>query len=166
VIGTTRSKKAPLDGLLALEDAASPSLEDRVRALAPGGVAAVFDSRAGATLAQSHRMVRRGGRLVVFGLSSAGSRGLRGKLATLRSLCILAGLRLFPRGRRTVIFAIDKVFRKDPARVHDLVAARFAELAKGLIAPIVGLELPLADASRALALLERGEVVGKIVLRA
>ncbi len=158
VVGTGRSDGD--DGVLHRH---APDFERRARERAPGGFAAVFDGNASA-LAQSHRLVRRGGTLVVFGLSSAAEASLSAKLRLARGLVTLGRLSLFGRGKRTTVFSIGRIFRREPARVRALVADQIALLARGAIAPAVGLVLPLEKAGEAHERLERGEVRGKIVL--
>jgi NADPH:quinone reductase-like Zn-dependent oxidoreductase len=158
-IAAARSPRAPLE-----IDEEARDFEAAVRARAPGGVAAAFDGR-GSSMAQSHRVVRRGGRLVIYGLSGASQRSFASRITFAWSLLTLARLRLLGGGRSTRLFAIDRMFRRDPGAVRDLVAAQIARLGRGEIAPVIGAVMPLEEAPRAHELLERGGVAGKIVLR-
>jgi NADPH:quinone reductase-like Zn-dependent oxidoreductase len=81
-----------------------------------------------------------------------------GSLATL-------GLFLVLPGKRLEVSAIDRAFRREPERIRDLVRDLVDLLARNQIAPQIGLELPLERAAEAHALLQRGAVAGKIVLR-
>jgi NADPH:quinone reductase-like Zn-dependent oxidoreductase len=83
-----------------LFDASSASLVTDVRDATGGGPAAVFDGRAGRGLFDSRALVRRGGSLVVFGLSSAAARGARARLASFGSLATLGLFSVLP-GKRT-----------------------------------------------------------------
>jgi NADPH:quinone reductase-like Zn-dependent oxidoreductase len=159
-IAAARSPRTP-----DMVDDEAPDFESAVRARVPGGVAAAFDGR-GSSMAQSHRVVRRGGKLVVYGLSGAAERSLASRITFVRSLLTMARLRFFGGGRATHLFAIDRMFRRDPGAVRDLVAGQMELLARGVIAPVVGAVMPLEEAPRAHELLERGGVTGKIVLRA
>jgi NADPH2:quinone reductase len=161
VLGTSRSGG---DGVSTF-DRTAPDFEARLRARAPDGVSAVFDGSAG-NVRESHRLVRRGGTLVIFGLSSASESSISSRLRFFRSLLTIARFSIFGGGKRTKVFAIDKMFRRDPGRVRALVAEQMALLAKRAIAPTVGAVLPLDQVARAHTLLERGAVVGKIVLTA
>lgn len=114
---------------------------------------------------RSRRLVRRGGTLVVFGLSSVSTRGARARVALLGSYATLGLFSVLP-GKRLAVSAIDRAFRSEPERIRDLVQGLVDLLARKELAPHVGLELPLERAAEAHALLERGAVAGKIVLRA
>ena len=162
-LGTTRGNtRTDLFGAR-LFDTRSPSLVDDVRAASSGGVRAVFDSRAGRGLWRSRAMVAPGGALIVFGLSSAATPGWAGRLATASSLLALGLFNVLP-GKRSEIFAMDKTYRRTPARVQVWVARAIAMLAGGKIAPIVGATLRLEQAAEAHRLLESGQVVGKVLL--
>jgi NADPH:quinone reductase-like Zn-dependent oxidoreductase len=162
-IGTTRGNaRADLFGARLL-DARSPSLVDDVLAASEGGVRAAFDSRAGAGLWRSRAMVRRGGSLIVFGLSAVAERGPGAALGTVASLASLALFRALPR-KRFAMFRIDQTYRRAPARVRAWVARALALLAAGAIAPIVSTTLPLEEVAEAHRLLETGQIVGKVVL--
>jgi NADPH:quinone reductase-like Zn-dependent oxidoreductase len=161
-IGATRAPGQSLFGAR-LVDARSPTLVDDVRALSPGGVRAVFDSRAGRSLWRSRAMLEPGGALVVFGLSSVAKRGLVGTLGALGTVASLAMFRVLP-GARTSVFAIDRTFHRDPARVHAWVARAIDLLAAGTIAPKIGATLPLEHVAKAQRLVEAGGVIGKVVL--
>jgi NADPH:quinone reductase-like Zn-dependent oxidoreductase len=161
--GTTRGDPAVDLFGARLFDARAPSLAEDVLAASGGGVRAVFDSRAGRGLWRSRAMVRRGGSLVVFGLSSVAKPGLRAALGTAFSLASLALFSALP-GKRTTTFAMDRTYRADPARVRAWVARAIDLLAAGSIAPIVGATLPLEEVAEAQRLVETGAVVGKVVL--
>lgn len=162
-LGTTRGDlRRDLFGARLL-DARSPSLVDDVRAASGGGVRAVFDGRAGRGLWRSRAMVKRGGSLIVFGLSSLATRGPGAVLGTAGMLASLALFRVLP-GKRSAMFAIDKIYRRDPARVQAWVTRAIDLLAAGAIAPIVGATLPLDQAAEAHRLVETGQIVGKVVL--
>jgi NADPH:quinone reductase-like Zn-dependent oxidoreductase len=108
-------------------------------------------------------MVKRGGSLIVFGLSSLATRGPGAVLGTAGMLASLALFRVLP-GKRSAMFAIDKIYRRDPARVQAWVTRAIDLLAAGAIAPIVGATLPLGQAAEAHRLVETGQIVAKVVL--
>jgi hypothetical protein len=133
---------------------------DLVRALAPGGVAAVFDHVGGPGLVDSWRLLGRGGVLVSYGSAST----LRGTGHRLRPyLPLLARLlwwNLLPNGRRAAFYFVQRWpgrFREDLATVLGLLAA-------GRIEARVARRLPLARAAEALGLLDASAVTGKVVL--
>ncbi|HEX9052446.1 MAG TPA: zinc-binding dehydrogenase [Anaeromyxobacter sp.] len=139
-------------------------LEDFVaalRRLAPEGVDAVFDPIGGAHLARSRAVLRRGGRLVCYGASSAVGKG---RAAFLPTLARIVAYRLFPRGRSAAFYGIGgRLGREDPTVREDL--ARVLELAaRGALEPVVGARIPLGEARRAHELKERGGPAGKVLL--
>jgi NADPH:quinone reductase-like Zn-dependent oxidoreductase len=160
-IGATRDPRRPLFDAR-LVDARSPTLVDDVRALS-GGVRAVFDARAGRGLWSSRAMLAPGGSLVVFGLSAVARRGLAAAAGAIGTLASLALFRVLP-GKRTSVFAIDRTFHRDPARVRAWVAGAIELLAARRIAPAIGARLPLDRVGDAQQLVETGAVVGKVVL--
>ncbi len=129
----------------------------RIRELTGDGVDAVFDPIGGTHLLRSHRVLRRGGRLVAYGVSAA-LRGGRGQL--LLTLGILLALKAIPDGRRATLAGVNPgapTYRED-------LSALLALAAEKKIAPIIAERLPLEAAARAHDLLERGAVEGKLVL--
>jgi NADPH:quinone reductase-like Zn-dependent oxidoreductase len=161
-IGATRNPTVDLFGAH-MVDARSETLVGDVRAMAGGGVRAVFDSRAGRGLWGSRAMLRRGGSLVVFGLSSVANRGVWATIGTVGTLAALAVFAVLP-GKRSSVFAIDRTFHRDPARVRGWVECAIDLLARDAIAPRIGARLPLARVADAHRLLETGAVVGKVVI--
>jgi NADPH2:quinone reductase len=131
-----------------------------VRELAPGGVAAVFDHAAGPGLKRSWAVLGRGGILIVYGnASTVDDTGWR--LAPLVSTFgRLIWWSLPPNGgRRGRFYSINHKnrFDEDLAKVVDL-------LRTGELQPHVAIRLPLAEAPKALRMLNDRAVVGKIVL--
>jgi NADPH:quinone reductase-like Zn-dependent oxidoreductase len=129
----------------------------RIRVLTRDGVDAVFDAIGGTHLLRSHRALRRGGRLVLYGVSAA-LRGGGSKL--LLTLGLLLALKAIPDGRRAMLSGVSP---GAPTFLEDL-STLLALAAEGKIAPIVAERMPLEAAARAHELLERGAVEGKLVL--
>jgi NADPH:quinone reductase-like Zn-dependent oxidoreductase len=161
--GTTRADPGAALFGARLFDLRSPTLVEDVRAASGGGVRAVFDGRAGRGLWQSRAMVKRGGSLIVFGLSSVANRGARARFGSALSLASLALFRAL-RGKRASLFRMDETYRRDPLRVRGWVARALDLLAAGAISPIIGATLPLEQISEAHRLLETGRIVGKVVI--
>lgn len=140
-------------------DYRDPLLVERVRQHAPGGVAAVFDHAAGPGLKRSWRMLGRGGTLIVYG--SAATLDDKGwRLAPFVSaMGRMLWWSVLPNGRRTRFYSINHKnhFDEDLATVLGL-------LRSGELKPQVAARLPLAEAAKALRMLEDRAVVGKIVL--
>jgi NADPH:quinone reductase-like Zn-dependent oxidoreductase len=132
---------------------------ERIRDLTGGGVEVVFDPIGGAKqLLRSYRALRRGGRLVWFGVAATKKEGLRIIPFTLLMRMLLAGI---PDGRR-VPLAPD--LGKDNAWYRDTLTLLMELLAEGSIKPVVAERIPLVEAARAHELLEAGGYAGKVVL--
>lgn len=132
-----------------------------IRRLAPDGVDAVFDAIGGSHLGRSRAVLRRGGRLVVYGASSAVGKG---KAAFLPTLARVVAYRILPRGRSASFYGIGgKLGREDPTVREDL--AKVLDLAaRGAVVPVVGARFPFGQAREAHALKERGGPAGKVLL--
>lgn len=136
---------------------------ERIQDLTDDGVDLVIDTVGGWTqLWRSYRTLRRGGRLVWLGSAGTHKDGLR---TGLLSLLLAPLLRLVPDGKHMAKttdlgkFALDHPdwYRQTLTELLDLAAA-------GELKPLVAERMPLAEAARAHALLERGGYAGKIVL--
>jgi NADPH2:quinone reductase len=191
-VGTTLVQLARLAGIRVIGTASAGNLETvralgaiaidyrsddllgQVRALAPEGVAAVFDHVGGNGLYTSWEMLGREGTLVSYG--SASTRDDTGSAWTpiLRNMGRALLWNLRPGGRRAHVFDVwgrsslganqmlrPKRFRRELA--EDL-GQIFALLAAGQIQAQVARRFPLAQAGAALRLHESGTVSGKIVL--
>jgi NADPH:quinone reductase-like Zn-dependent oxidoreductase len=132
---------------------------ERVRSLTGDGVDAVFDPIGGARqLWRSYRVLRKGGRLVWFGVAATKKEGLRVIPLTLLMRTLLA---LIPDGKQAPL-APD--LGKDNAWYRETLTELLGLLAAGKIKPVVAERIPLAEAARAHELLERGGYAGKVVL--
>jgi len=132
---------------------------ERIRSLTGDGVDVVFDPIGGARqLWRSYRVLRKGGRLVWFGVAAAKKEGLRVIPLTLLMRTLLA---LIPDGKQAPL-APD--LGKDNAWYREALAELLGLLAAGKIKPVVAECIPLAEAARAHELLERGGYAGKVVL--
>jgi NADPH2:quinone reductase len=137
-----------------------------VRALAPGGVDAVFDHLGGESLGQSYGLLADGGVLVNYGSASTLRENNHWAVPYLRTVRRLAGFRLRGllgrgRGRRARFYYVKAgpAFNRALPEVFALVAA-------GKLTPSIETRLPLAEAAEGLRLLMSGSVTGKIVLEA
>jgi len=137
------------------------------------GVDAVFDPIGGPHLWTSRRALRRGGRVVGYGLSTS----LRGEgltssrpgrrqrfRGTARFALYILGGWLLPGRRRVVPYSIQTLMRLKPDLFRKDLATLFELLERRQIEPLVARRFPLAEARAAHELLEQGGVVGKIVL--
>ncbi|UCG24720.1 MAG: zinc-binding dehydrogenase [Chloroflexota bacterium] len=140
-------------------DYRSEDFVKRIRAFTGEGVNVVFDPIGGAgQLWRSKRALRKGGRLVWFGMAATKNKGMRVIPLTLLAMPIL---KLIPDGRR-ILTTPD--LDKDNAWYRETLADLLDLLAAGEIKPVVSERIPLAEATRAHELLERGQYAGKVVL--
>ena len=144
-----------------------------IHRLTGDGVDAVFDPIGGPHLWQSRRALRRGGRVVGYGLSTS----LRGKGLTstrpgrrqrFRGSAIfalyIAGGWLLPGRKRVVPYSIQTLKRLIPEFFRQDLIALFDLLQQKKIKPLIAQRFPLVEARRAHELLGKGGVTGKIVL--
>jgi NADPH2:quinone reductase len=137
------------------------------------GVDVVFDSIGGKNIWRSRKALRRGGRVVAYGLTGS-LRG--GRLASghasgrhrFRAIAIfgvyMAGSRLLPGRRRVVSYSIQWLKRLRPALFRKDLGTLFDLLQKKKIEPIIAERFLLTQARQAHELLVKGGVTGKIVL--
>jgi len=131
----------------------------RIRSDTGDGVDVVFDPIGGARqLWRSYRALRKGGRLVWFGVAATSKAGIRVIPA---SLLMQFLLKLIPDGRK-VPMAPDA--GKPTDRYRETLTSLLDSLAAGDFKPLVADRIPLIEAVRAHELLERGGHAGKIVL--
>jgi len=131
----------------------------RIRRLTGDGVDVVFDPIGGARqLWRSHRTLRKGGRLVWFGVAAHKTAGA--KVIPL-SLLTLSLLKLLPDGRAARTSAD---FSTDNAWYRKTLGNLLGWLAEGKLSPVVAERIPLAEAARAHELMEHGRYAGKVVL--
>ena len=135
----------------------------RIRELTGTGVDLVVDVVGGARhLAQSYRVLRRDGRLVWLGSAAVAKHGLA---IGLSSMLMSSSLRMIPDGKHVPRCpTLDKHAAAHPGWYRDTLSELLGLLATGRLTPKVAARVPLAEASRAHALLERGGHAGKFVL--
>ncbi len=144
-----------------------------IQRLATGGVDVVFDPIGGGHLWQSRKVLRSGGRVVVYGLRSSlrgegltsGRPGRRQRFRGMGTfgLCIVGGW-LLPGRKRVVPYSIQTLKRLRPAWFRQDLMTLFDLLQQRKIKPLIAQRFPLTEARRAHELLEKGGVTGKIVL--
>jgi NADPH2:quinone reductase len=140
-------------------DYRSEDFVERIRALTGDGVDVVFDPIGGARqLWRSNRALRKGGRLVWFGMAATKRQGLRVIPFTLLMRGLLAVL---PSGKTA---PLPPDLDKDSAWFGEALSELLDLLAAGKIKPVVEARIPLIEAVRAHELLERGGYAGKVVL--
>jgi len=146
---------------------------DEIHRLTGDGVDAVFDPIGGPHLWQSRKALRRGGRVVGYGLSTSlrgegltssrpgRRRRFRGTAAF--GLYIAAGW-LLPGRKRVVPYSIQTLMRLKPALFRQDLLTLFELLQRRKITPVIARRFPLAEARQAQEMLGQGGVIGKIVL--
>lgn len=126
---------------------------DRVKELTDGrGADVIFDPVGGDIFDESTRCIAFGGRLLVIGFASGRIPEVSVNMPLIKGFSVV-GVRAGEYGRRF------------PARGAENVAAIDALAAAGTIRPHVHAALDLGDWREGFAMLERREVVGKVVLR-
>jgi NADPH:quinone reductase len=132
-----------------------------------GGVDVVLDGIGGAVSLRSYRALRRGGRLVIFGLQSAvvgGRRSLTQLLRFYTTSAALLAARMLPDGRRALTYRVARLKRQHPDWFREDLEKLFGLLAAKQIKPVIAERIPLTEARRAHELLVSGAVRGKLVL--
>ena len=130
-----------------------PGFRDTVKDLTGGaGADVIFDPVGGDVFDESIRCIAFGGRLLVIGFASGRIPAVAANLPLIKGFSVV-GVRAGEYGRRF------------PGRGAENVAAIDTLVAAGRIRPHVHAALDLADWRAAFAMLERREVVGKVVLR-
>ncbi len=133
--------------------AADPGFREAVKRLTGGqGADVIFDPVGGDVFDESTRCIAFGGRLLVIGFASGRIPEVSANMPLIKGFSVV-GVRAGEYGRRF------------PARGAENMAAIDALAAEGKIRPHVHASLDLADWREGFAMLERREVVGKVVLR-
>ncbi|HEX5075684.1 MAG TPA: medium chain dehydrogenase/reductase family protein [Gemmatimonadaceae bacterium] len=144
-----------------------------IHRLTSDGVDVVFDGIGGTHIWRSRKALRRGGKVVAYGLTGSlrGGRlasGRSGSRHRFRALAIfgvyIAGGWLLPGQKRVVPYSIQWLKRLKPALFREDLIVLFDLLQQHEIWPLVAQRFPLAEARRAHELLGSGSVTGKIVL--
>jgi NADPH:quinone reductase-like Zn-dependent oxidoreductase len=136
---------------------------ERIRSLTGDGVDAVLDPIGGARhVWRSYQALRKGGRYVGYGTVATSKAGMRAIPLTLLMLVLL---KLIPDGKHASMSADVATFEEThPGWYRETLTKLLDSLTEGRIKPAVAKRIPLAEAARAHALLERGGYAGKVVL--
>ena len=129
-----------------------PAWKDRVKALTGGaGADVIYDPVGGEVFEQSMRCINWDGRLLVVGFAGGAIPSVRANLVLLKG-CQIVGV------------FWGAFVRREPEANRANFDRLFAWFEEGRLRPLVSRTLSLERAPEALRLLERREVVGKIVL--
>ncbi|MFD7711718.1 medium chain dehydrogenase/reductase family protein [Streptomyces sp. NPDC059786] len=149
-------------------DYRDPDMYDRIRALAPDGVDAVFDHVGGDAVEQSWQLLRKGGTLVSYGTAATKDEEGSSQLPVLKLFARLSAWNSLPNGKHAHFYN----FWAGRRRCRTSWQRRLAEdldqvlrlVADGSLTPQIAARLPLADAAAALELAESRTVSGKVVI--
>jgi NADPH:quinone reductase-like Zn-dependent oxidoreductase len=140
----------------------------QVRALAPGGVDAVFDHVGGRSVADSWRLLAPGGTLVSYGSASTRDDEGSKQWPVLKLIARLWVWNVLPNGRGATFFNVwaGRTLAKNRfrARLRADLTQVFDALRRGEITAQVAAEFPLARVAEAMRLAESGTAAGKVVL--
>jgi len=146
---------------------------EEIHRLTSDGVDAVFDGIGGRHIWRSRRALRRGGKVVAYGLTgslrggrlASGRSGRRNRFGPIAIFVLyIAGGWLLPGRRRVVPYSIQWLERLKPEFFRRDLIALFDLLQQKKIKPIVARRFPLAEARQAQELLGEAGVIGKFVL--
>ena len=146
---------------------------DEIHRLTGDGVDVVFESIGGTNIWRSRKALRRGGKVVAYGLTGSLrdgrlASGRSGSRHRYRALAIfglyIAGSWLLPGRKRVAPYSIQWLKRLKPAFFRQDLMALFDLLKQEKIKPLVAHRFPLVEARRAHELLGKGGVTGKLVL--
>ena len=173
--GTCSSRSAPaVSDLGAIPiDYQHRDFVQEIHRLTGAGVDVVFDPIGGPHLWNSRRALRRGGRVVGYGLRSSlrgeglasGRPGRRQRFRGTASFALYIALGwLLPGRKRVVPYSIQTLKRMKPEYFRQDLSALFDLLQQIKIKPLIAQRFPLSQAKHAQELLAKGGVTGKIVL--
>ena len=144
-----------------------------IQALPSPGVDVVFDSIGGSHIWRSRKALRRGGKVVAYGLtgSLSGGRvtsGRSGGRHPYRAIAIfglyIAASWVLPGRKRVAPYSIQTLKQLKPTWFREDLIALLDLLQQEKIKPLIAYRLPLTEARQAHELLGKGGVTGKIVL--
>jgi NADPH2:quinone reductase len=176
VIGTASPRHHEALRELGVEpvDYRDPDVSARIRALAPGGVDAVFDHLGGASIARSHRLLNRTGTLVCYSIASKLDDSTPVLLSFLHVLAKLAFWNYSPTRKHASFFDVWSGAGKPGSAKREAFRARirtdlthvFGLLRDGVLTAKIAARYPLTEAAAAMELAESSgrATLGKIVL--
>ncbi len=146
---------------------------EEIHRLTGEGVDVVFDGMGGAHMWRSRGALRRGGRVVVYGLTgslsggrlASGRGGRRNRFHGMpRFALYIVGGWLLPGRKRLVPYSIQTLKRLKPALFRQDLLTLLVLLQQKKLKPLIAQRFPLAEARRAHELLGKEGVTGKLVL--
>ncbi|MFJ9369082.1 medium chain dehydrogenase/reductase family protein [Nocardia sp. NPDC101769] len=168
VIGTASVRNADAVAALGAEPVDyRGDVPARVRALAPGGVNAVFDHVGGPGIVDSFALLAPGGTLVSYGTAATKNEEGNSRLPVLKLFTRLLWWNALPNNRNASFYNIwagRRRLNRFRARVAEDLGAVFDLAERGALHPQIAARIPLRETARALALAESGTVTGKVVI--
>ncbi|MCP4540254.1 MAG: zinc-binding dehydrogenase [Chloroflexi bacterium] len=138
--------------------------EDFVRRLADDGVDAAFDAVSGDNFKRSFSVLKPGGTLVAYGFYDV-AMGKASSLSVMLGFMRVSLLwNILPNGRSSTFYSITQMRKKQADWFNEDLSELFNLLEQDKIKPVIAERMPLAEAARAHALVERAAVKGRIVL--
>lgn len=144
-----------------------------IRHLTKEGVDAVFDSIGGTHIWRSRKALRRGGRVIAYGLTgslrdgrlASGHVGRRNRFGAIAIFALyIVGSWIYPGHKLVVPYSIQTLKRLKPALFRQDLISLFELLQQLKIKPLIAQRFPLTQARQAQELLGKGGVAGKLVL--
>jgi NADPH2:quinone reductase len=132
-----------------------------------GGVDVVLDGIGGLVSVRSYRVLRRGGRLVLFGHRST---LVDGRRSASKLVAFYAGgattllANVLPDHRRVMLYQIAKLRGLRPEWFRADLTTLMTLLAEGRLAPLIAERIPLEEAPRAHEILAHDGIAGKLVI--
>ncbi|WP_069864883.1 medium chain dehydrogenase/reductase family protein [Streptomyces malaysiensis] len=148
-------------------DYRDPEMYDRIREIAPDGVDAVFDHVGGPAVAESWRLLRRGGTLVSYGTAATKNEEGSSQLPVLKLFGQLAAWNSLPNGKSAHFYnfwAGSRCRTQWQRRLTEDLTQVLRLVADGILMPRIAAEIPLSDTASALELAESRTVLGKVVI--
>jgi NADPH2:quinone reductase len=149
-------------------DYRDPNLAQRIKELAPNGIDAVFDNIDAESFKRSFGQLNQGGTLVAYGFASQlddTNNMIKTFMIMLTQFAIWS---LLPNGRKATFYNFWGGKLTRPKRFHQRLAEDLTSVLKlvasGAVTTPIAERIPLADASRALALAGSGSVSGKVII--
>lgn len=168
VIGTASARNAAVVAELgALPVDYRGDVPRQVRALAAGGVDAVFDHVGGPGIVDSFRLLAPGGTLVAYGTASTKDEEGSSRLPVLKLFARLLVWNLLPNRRKAHFYNLwagKRNVTRFRNRVAEDLGAVLALAADGTLRAKVAARFPLTEAAKALELAESGTIAGKVML--
>lgn len=137
----------------------------RTLRLSPKGVQAVFDPIGGRNWARSYRCLARGGKLVSFGAQQVVTGEEKTTAVLLGYFKLYVLWKLFPDGKQTSFYDIQKRRNKYPDEFQRDVQALMNLLAQGKLHPVVANIEPLERAADVHRQIDNAAIAGRVVLR-